>query len=117
LILSSDTKLTAKSIVQEITSNSRSLYDSPQGRRSLLYPLVPRTKRHFTPSQISILAETDALRAKTSKKDDALRASEVKLAASEGLLAFLSEMGSDVARDTGGSLIITEIMLYAGGSK
>ncbi|THH01960.1 hypothetical protein EW026_g824 [Hermanssonia centrifuga] len=87
-----DTKLTAKSLVADIVSSASTLYSSPQGRRSLMYLVSPRTRRHFTPAQISLLAETDAIRAQTRK-------------------------GSEVVRDPGGSLIITEIMLYAEGDK
>jgi|ERR1700722_11187110 len=93
------------------------MYTSPQGRRALLYLLVPRIKRHFLPSRISIIAETDAIRAKTTKKDNVLRADEVRLAASEGLLAFVEKMGGEASRGTSGSLLITEIMLYADGGK
>ncbi|KAI0353312.1 ARM repeat-containing protein [Trametes cingulata] len=112
-----DTKLTAKSLVSDIVSSAPSLYTSPQGRRSIFYLVAPRTRRHFTPAQIATLAETDHIRSKTSKKDDALRASEIRKAASDGLLQWIAEKGADVARDTGGSLVVCEIMLEAEGDK
>jgi pumilio family protein 6 len=113
----SDTKLTAKSLVSDITSHASSLATSPQGRRSLFHLIVPRTRRHFTPAQIAVIAETDDMRAKTSKKDNAVREEEIRKAASEGLLQFVAEKGAEIARDTGGSLVVLEIVLYAEGGR
>lgn len=48
----SDTKLTAKSLVADIVGSAHELYKSPQGRRSLIYLVSPRTRRHFTPAQV-----------------------------------------------------------------
>ena len=115
--LFSDTKLTGKSIVSDITSNTESFITAPQGRRSLFYLLVPRTRRHFTPSQIAIIAETDIIREKTSKKDNVMRTTEIRQAASPGLLKFVEEKGAEIARDTGGSLVVLEIMLYSDGGQ
>ncbi|TDL19020.1 ARM repeat-containing protein [Rickenella mellea] len=114
-----DTKLTSKSLVSEVVSLADKLYNSPQGRRSLLYLLVPRSPRHFTPAQIAILAETDSAKAQTSKKDDQLRRDEIRKAASAGLISFLETKGKaeELARDTGGSLVMCETMLYADGDK
>lgn len=67
------------------------------------------------PSQIVTLAETDAIRATTSKKDEEVRAAEIKRAASEKLLEFIAHHGVPVAKDTGGSLLVTEIMLQTEG--
>lgn len=50
----SDTKLTAKSLVADIVTSSHSLYQSSQGRRSLIYLVSPRTRRHFTPAQVRL---------------------------------------------------------------
>ncbi|KAF8123007.1 armadillo-type protein [Boletus edulis] len=112
-----DTKLTAKTLVSDIISHASSLATSPQGRRSLLHLIVPRSRRHFTPAQIVMIAETDRIRAKTSKKDSVARETEIRKAASEGLLQFVVENGAETARDTGGSLLVQEIMLYAEGDK
>ncbi|KAI6130912.1 armadillo-type protein [Pisolithus croceorrhizus] len=112
-----DTKLTAKSLVSDITSNAETFVATPQGRRSLFYLLVPRTRRHFTPAQIGIIAETDSIREKTSKKYSDVRSAEIRQAASPSLLKFVEEKGAEVARDTGGSLAVLEIMLYAEGDK
>ncbi|OCH89163.1 ARM repeat-containing protein [Obba rivulosa] len=112
-----DTKLTSKSLVSEIAAAASALYTSSQGRRSLIYLVAPRTRRHFTPAQIALMAETDAVRSRTSKKDSAVRTEEIRRAASDSLLAWVAEKGAEVSRDTGGSLLICEIMLYAEGDK
>ncbi|KAM5543745.1 hypothetical protein V8D89_002362 [Ganoderma adspersum] len=112
-----DTKLTAKSLVSDIVASAPTLYTSPQGRRALFYLVSPRTRRHFTPAQIATLAETDSIRTKTSKKDETLRTSEIRKAASEGLLSWIAQSGADVSRDPGGSLVVLEVMLEADGDK
>ncbi|TCD66891.1 pumilio domain member 6 [Steccherinum ochraceum] len=112
-----DTKLTAKSLVTDITACASALYVSPQGRRALIYLMSPRTRRHFTPAQIAILAETDSMRATTSKKDAAVRSEEIRKAASEPLLSWISQNADQLVRDPGGSLVVGEIMLYANGEK
>lgn len=93
------------------------MYSSPQGRRAILYLLVPRSRRHFTPAQVALLAETDPIKAKTSKKDDNTRQNEILKFASEGLLSLVEtpDKAEELLRDPGGSLLLTEIMLYAEG--
>ncbi|KAH8987788.1 ARM repeat-containing protein [Lactarius akahatsu] len=112
-----DTKLVAKSILPSITENAKSLQTSAAGRRTLLYPIVPRHRRHYTPAMISTISETDDLRAHTSKKSSDLRTAEICAAASPELLSWIVRDGAEVSRDTGGSLVITEIMLEAHGDK
>jgi len=63
------------------------------------------------------LIETDEVRARTSKKDASVREEEVRRAASVGLLEFAKDEGARVGRETGGSLIVAEIMLYAEGGQ
>ncbi|KAI9438552.1 ARM repeat-containing protein [Lactarius indigo] len=112
-----DTKLIAKSILPSITENAKLLQTSAAGRRTLLYPVVPRHRRHYTPAMISIISETDDLRAHTSKKSSDVRTAEICAAASPELLSWIVRDGAEVSRDTGGSLVITEIMLEAHGDK
>lgn len=69
------------------------------------------------PAQIASLEETDAVRARTSKKDPEARADEIRKFASEALLNWITENGAKVAREPRGSLIVTEIMLYAEGGQ
>ncbi|KAK0450376.1 armadillo-type protein [Desarmillaria tabescens] len=112
-----DTKLVLKTLVPEITQAADTLYPSPQGRRVLLYLMVPRTRRHFTPAQITSITETDEIRSRTSKKDADIRQNEIRVGASEPLLAWISENSEKISREPGGSLVIPEILLYAVGDK
>ena len=80
-----------------------------------MYLLEPRTRRHFTPAQIAAISETDEIRAKTSKKDTQARESEIRNGVSEVLLTWIAEKGETIARDPGGSLLVTEAMLSADG--
>ena len=59
--------------------------------------------------------ETDATKAQTSKKDDSVRAAEIRKAASEPLLEFVARHGKEAVLDTGGSLLVLEIMLQTHG--
>ncbi len=115
IILSSDTKQVAKTLVSSITASAQKLYITPQGRRSLLYLIVPRSRRHFTPAQIALLAETDEIRALTSKKEADVREAEIREAASESLISWVTTNAADIAREPGGSLVLAEIMLCAAG--
>ncbi|TFY80642.1 hypothetical protein EWM64_g3375 [Hericium alpestre] len=112
-----DTKLLAKSLLPSITSIASKLHAVSAGRRALLYPLVPRSRRHFTPAIIATLAEMDAIREHTSKKETDVRAAEVRAAVSPDLLAWLEREGAEVSRETGGSLVVAEVMLEANGDK
>lgn len=111
----SDTKLLSKGLISLMTASPQELYTTPQGRRSLLYLIVPRTRRHFTPAQIACLAETDEIRSRTSKKDPTSREEEVRKAASEHLIQWVEESGEALIRDPSGSLVVGEVMLYAEG--
>ena len=95
----------------------KSLHASAAGRRTVLYPLVPRDRRHYTPSMIGRISETDSLRAHTSKKSSDVRAAEICSAASPEFLSWVMRDGAEVSRETGGSLVITEIMLETHGGK
>lgn len=112
---SSDTKMLAKTLIPAITLHASDLYQSSHGCRSLLYPIIPRSRRTLTPAIIATLAETDPIRAKTSKKDADVRAAEVRAAASADLLAWVAKDGKIVSRDTAGSLVVMEVMLEADG--
>lgn len=100
-----------------MAGSAPTLCTTPQGRRALIYLVSPRTRRHFTPAQISQLAEADAARSRTSKKDNQIRTEEIRKAASEPLLAWVAAKGEEVVRDPGGSLVVGEIMLNADGDK
>ena len=61
------------------------------------------------------MEETDAIRDQTSKKPTAVREDEVRKASSADLVSWIAERGESVVRETGGCLVIAEIMLYAEG--
>ncbi|KAI0056139.1 ARM repeat-containing protein [Artomyces pyxidatus] len=112
-----DTKLLAKSLLPSITAHATKLHTSAAGRRTLLYPLIQRSRRHYTPAIIASLAETDAIREHTSKKSAEARAAEVRAAVSADLLSWLERSAAEVSRETGGSLLVIEIILEAEGEK
>jgi pumilio homology domain family member 6 len=66
---------------------------------------------------IARISETDSLRTHTSKKSSDVRVAEICAAASSDLLSWVVCDGDEVSRETGGSLLITEIMLEAHGGK
>ncbi|KAJ6535965.1 armadillo-type protein [Mycena vulgaris] len=112
-----DTKLVIKTLVPEMTGPANKLCETPQGRRALLCLLVPRTRRHFTPAQIASLAETDEVRAQTSKKTQEVREAETRAGASEALIKWVKDKGGLLLRETGASLVVAEIMFFAEGDK
>ncbi|KIK63949.1 hypothetical protein GYMLUDRAFT_40159 [Collybiopsis luxurians FD-317 M1] len=126
-----DTKLVLKSLSSHITSPAvlSELIVSAQGRRAILYLLVPRSRRHFTVAQINSLAETDGIisdiqdkdgkviREGTSKKSAGVRKEEVRKGASEGLLKWIEEQGPEVIKDPAGTLVVGDIILYSDGDK
>ncbi|KAF8228348.1 ARM repeat-containing protein [Tricholoma matsutake] len=132
-----DTKLLSKSILSSISTllltppppnanilsgtpvSSTKLYTTPQGRRSLLYPIITRSPRHFTPSLIGTISQTDALRlsGKTSKKDTKAREEEVRKAVSADLMRWVKEKVAEVVREPGGALVVAEVMLFAEADK
>ncbi|KAF9527234.1 armadillo-type protein [Crepidotus variabilis] len=117
LDVTDDTKLLAKSVVAPITAAAAKLYASPQGRRSVLYLIVPRTRRHFTPAQIACLSETDITRVKTSKKSPESREEEIRKVASEDLLKWIEDSAHLLAKEPNGCLVLAEVLLHADGDK
>ncbi|GAW03849.1 puf family rna-binding protein [Lentinula edodes] len=132
-----DTKLLQKSVASIITTPNtlNTLVKSPQGRRAIIYLLIPRSRRYFTIAQIRALRDTDNARDGvgstkqgngegamttgdgTSKKSPEVRQEEVRRGASEALLSWVEEQGAELAREAAESLIIADIMLHAEGDK
>ncbi|KAJ7713153.1 armadillo-type protein [Mycena metata] len=73
--------------------------------------------KHFMPAQIALLAETDDIRAKMSKKTSEVREAEVHAGASEALIKWVKDKGALLLRETVASLVVTEIMLFTEGGK
>ncbi|KAJ1305592.1 hypothetical protein OPQ81_000589 [Rhizoctonia solani] len=111
-----DTKLVGKSLVTDITSLSSSL-SRTLARRVLLYLLVPRTPRHFTPALLRTISQTDFAQGTTSKKDPGVRRAELRAAASPGMIKAIEDDAEDLVRDRGASVFVGEVMLFAEGDK
>jgi len=121
----SDTKLIQKSLLIPLLSSSsdiRTILSTPTGRRTILYLLVPRSTRHFTPALIRSISETDKTRDEVgeSKKDVEVRRKEIAEGAAGELVSFIEESltskeekGLEVVTGPALSLVTTEIMLYA----
>lgn len=113
-----DTKLMGKAFVADIVGLADSLATDKIGRRAVLY-LLTASSRHFMPSTLATLKDS-AERAKalgTSKKDAAVRRSELLSAASPGLLELVATKGDELVRDPGAGLLVQEIMLSTIGDK
>ncbi|KAG8834409.1 pumilio domain member 6 [Serendipita sp. 399] len=117
LDVTDDTKLLAKSVLIDLATLASKLYMDANGRRALLYPLIYRSSRHITPAMATTLASTDSIRASTSKKDDDLRREEVRKAFSGDILNQVQLHAAKMIVDPGGSLLVTEVLLYADGDK
>ncbi|CAE6377945.1 unnamed protein product [Rhizoctonia solani] len=111
-----DTKLVGKSLVTDITSLSASL-SRTLARRVLLYLLVPRTPRHFTPALLRTISQTDFAQGTTSKKDPEIRRAELRAAASPGMIKAIEDDAEALVRDRGASMFVGEVMLCAEGDK
>ncbi|THU90371.1 ARM repeat-containing protein [Dendrothele bispora CBS 962.96] len=128
-----DTKLIQKSILVPLltpsnpsTSHILTLLSTPTGRRTILYTLVPRSTRHFTPALIRSISETDKVRdeAGESKKEPKIREKEIREGVGKILVEFVEDSlkeverngkdkGKDVLTDPALTLVTGEIMLYA----
>ncbi|TIA71756.1 hypothetical protein E3P91_02342 [Wallemia ichthyophaga] len=112
-----DTKALSQSIISPITKAAEEIAFDKNGRRSLHYLTTPRSTKHFTPAFIATIAETDEALKKTSKKDFNTRRGEIIKASSGDLLKVVEELPRKLIMDAGGSLILTDIMLYTIGDK
>ncbi|KAG8679681.1 pumilio domain member 6, partial [Ceratobasidium sp. 423] len=111
-----DTKLVGKSLVTDVTSLSSSL-SRTLARRVLLYLLVPRTPRHFTPALLRTISQTDFAQGTTSKKDPEVRRAELRVVASPGMIKAIEDEAETLVRDRGASVFVGEVMLFAEGDK
>jgi len=131
--MTSDTKLMGKTFVnvsscpsamttadpQDIVELGSDLASDVTGRRSLLYPVLPTSTKHYIPSTLTSLASSAqmAREAGTSKKDPATRRKELLEYASPGLLAMIAEKGEEMVRDAGAGLVVQEVMLMTVGGE
>ncbi|CCA67395.1 hypothetical protein PIIN_01226 [Serendipita indica DSM 11827] len=115
LEVTDDTKMISKSVLGDLAALTPKLYADSNGRRALLYPLIYRSTRHVTPAMAAVLATTDSIRELTSKKDDDVRKAEIRKAYSEDMLNQVKLHASKMITDTGGSLLVAEVLLHADG--
>ncbi|KAJ9125350.1 hypothetical protein QFC22_000310 [Naganishia vaughanmartiniae] len=112
-----DTKMMGKAIIADIGQMAGDLALDKHGRKVLFYLIAPRSTRHFIPSTIAQLKQSDESAAKTSKKDKDIRRKELKAVMSPDLLKLVEDQGEQLLRDTGASILVTEILLSADGGK
>jgi len=104
---------------QDIVEQGAELASDVTGRRSLLYPVLPTSTKHYIPSTLSSLSASAELarEAGTSKKDPATRRKELLDYASPGLLEMIATKGEEMVRDAGSGLVVQEVMLHTIGGK
>lgn len=112
-----DTKALSQSVISPMTKSAEEIAFDKNGRRSLHYLTTPRSTKHFTPAFIATIAETDEALKRTSKKDLSTRRMEIVKASSGDLLKVVEELPRKLIMDAGGSLILTDIMLYTVGGE
>lgn len=131
-LIVSDTKLMGKAFVtvsylpavrhdeadfQDIVALGPDLAFDKNGRRTLLYTIVPTSTKHYIPDALKSLAISAAAarEAGTSKKDPETRRKELKSYANEGLLKLVEDKGEEMVREPAAGLVVQEIMLYTEG--
>jgi pumilio family protein 6 len=110
---------TGKADQQDIVELGAELASDVTGRRSLLYPVLPTSTKHYIPSTLSSLSASAeiAREAGTSKKDPATRRKELLDYASPGLLEMIASKGEEMVRDAGAGLVVQEVMLHTIGGE
>ncbi|KAG9486739.1 hypothetical protein GDO78_006885, partial [Eleutherodactylus coqui] len=108
-----DTKLVKQIIISEIISVLPNLMQDKYGRKVLLYLLSGRNSAHFLPEIIGVLKQGDGNA--HSKKDPAVRHSELREAISGPLLKYLQENIQDVVLQNAMCAMVTNTLLYASG--
>ncbi|RKP07356.1 armadillo-type protein [Thamnocephalis sphaerospora] len=111
-----DTVMVRKLVLSAIVQNLPELAEDRYGHRVLLYLLVGRKPRYFFKQTLDLLAAGDEIRAKTSKKDPALRAGELLEGVSAEMISQVAEH-AEMVRGSYGSQLVMEIMLQAKGDK
>lgn len=107
-----DTVLVSKSFSPELKEHLPELIVSKCGRRPLLYILLGRNTRYFTPATIKRLEQYDELKKNTAKKDDAARLAELNKAFSPLILECISTNAATLVAESLGSQFIAEALLY-----
>ena len=111
-----DTVLVNKSIFSEFQQHLYDLATNKFGRIPLLYPFVGRKTRLMPPPIMAQIQAIDRIREATSKKDAALRMSELRAHLSPALLGGIAENAEDLVHDSFGCQFIAEVLLGAVGT-
>ena len=130
-----DTTLIQKSILSEITKKVKptttvigteedaenvgliNVITNRWGSRVALYLLSHREGKYFSPSDIKLLEEGDAIREKTSKKDPEIRRKELLKAFSPAMIEICTKYAEQLIRDRVSSSVVLETVRYAVGEK
>ncbi|KAI9096220.1 armadillo-type protein [Phlyctochytrium arcticum] len=116
-----DTVLLDKAIISELVTSDAVTADStftdvlrhPYASRVVLYLLCGRTKRYNLPIVYTELEAADAIRAETTKKDEAYRRSQLKAIISPPLLKECTERAAELVRDVDAKGVVVETALCA----
>ncbi|KAJ3179868.1 hypothetical protein HDU87_002436 [Geranomyces variabilis] len=119
-----DTVLVDKAILSELMADGLTpgdfLTDLLMNRyasRVIMFLLSGRNRKIQPPYLIKELEEMDAVRARTSKKDDALRKEQLLKAVSPPLLKVLEERCDELVRDLTSGAVVVEAVFHAHGDK
>ncbi|KAF9582588.1 pumilio domain member 6 [Lunasporangiospora selenospora] len=112
-----DTVLMSKAIIAEITKELVDIANDKFGRRVILYLLAGRSPKYISPMNIDLLAKGDTVRANTSKKDAAIRSSELLGHISPALISTLAERTRLLTAEPLSCQVVLETLLHASGDR
>ncbi|KAG0262379.1 pumilio domain member 6 [Actinomortierella ambigua] len=112
-----DTVLVNKAIVSEIVKEMSDIAKDKFGRRVILYLLAGRSPKYLSPYSIELLAKGDAVRANTSKKDAAVRSSELLNYISPALVSLVATKARSLISEPLACQVVYETLLRATGDK
>ncbi|ORX81049.1 ARM repeat-containing protein [Anaeromyces robustus] len=130
-----DTTLVQKSILSELTKKVKptttiigteedaenvgliNVITNRWGSRVALYLLSHREGKYFSPSDIKLLEEGDAIRATTSKKDPEIRRKELLKAFSPPMIEICTKYAEQLMKDRVSSPVVYETLRCAEGEK
>lgn len=127
LEVTDDTKLTSQTIIRELlgtqNSDATAKFDRLEGmithldaRIPILYPLVGPAKWLIKEDAKKLMAEVEAIRTTTSKKEPEARRQELVKHMSDPLLEFVADRAVNLLQSSFASQAVTEILLECSGS-
>ncbi|KAF9409842.1 pumilio domain member 6 [Entomortierella beljakovae] len=112
-----DTVLMSKAILTEIIKEMDDIAKDKFGRRVILYLLAGRSPKYISPQNIELLAKGDIVRANTSKKDAAIRSSELLNGISPALISLVATKTRSLTSEPLACQVVLETMLHAAGDR